>query len=184
MDVADVGAEVFDGRVGGFAVVAVGMVHIPERAQLVARERVQERTQAGRIGKHAAGLEEDRHAQRFRRRDEHFECGTDVRVVVMQRRDGDIWRLDVVRGLQERLHRLGAVRPGNVAGGIEAGDAQPGLPQLARRRRRVILVQRAAAIGQRGRILDIIEFYAAEAHRLRHADLVFPRDILPAAGGK
>lgn len=60
VNVADVGTEVFDGRVGGFAVVPVGMVHIPERAQLVAGKRIEQRAQPGRVGKDAAGLEQDR----------------------------------------------------------------------------------------------------------------------------
>ena len=184
MHVADVGAEVFDGRVGGFAVVPVGMVHVPERAQLIAGERVEQRAQPGRVGKDAAGLEQDRDPLRLGGGEERFERGGDPRVVIALCGHGDIRTLHVVRQLHEGGHGLGAVLARDVAGGIEARDAQALLPELPRRRCGGIAVQRAAAAGQLRRFVDVIELDAAEAHGLGHLHLLLPGDLLPAACGK
>ena len=184
VNVADVGTKVFDGRVGGFAVVPVGMVHIPERAQLVAGKRIEQRAQPGRVGKDAAGLEQDRDPLRLGGGEERFECGGDPRVVIALRSHGDIRTLHVVRQLHEGCHGLGAVLARDVAGGIEARDAQALLPELPRRRGGGIAVQRAAAAGQLRRFVDVIELDAAEAHGLGHLHLLLPGDLLPAACGK
>ena len=184
VDVADVGAEVFDGRVGGFAVVPVGMVHVPERAQLIAGERVEQRAQPGRVGKDAAGLEQDRDPLRLGGGEERFERGGDPRVVIAPCGHGDIRTLHVVRQLHEGGHGLSAVLARDVAGSIEARDAQALLPELPRRRGGGIAVQRAAAAGQLRRFVDVIELDAAEAHGLGHLHLLLPGDLLPAACGK
>ena len=177
-------AEIPDRRVGRFAAHAVRMMHLPERAELIAREPVEQRAQPRRVGKDALRPQKDRHALRLRRRDERRERRVDARRVVVQRADGNIRALHVVRQLHERCHRPGAVVRGNIARRVEARDRQSPLPQFARRRRGGIFVQRAAASDHRRIVLYVIKLDAAEAHRFGHLYLFFPRDVRPAAGGK
>ena len=59
---ADIGAQILDGGVAAFAEIAVGVVDVPQGAQLIAGEIVQHAAQSGGVGVDAAGLDENAHA--------------------------------------------------------------------------------------------------------------------------
>ena len=84
---AHIRAEVFDGRIGRLAVVAVGMVHIPKRRQLVAGKLVHQPPQPRRIGVDAAGLDQNGELHRLRVADQRLERFGDGHVVIVQRHD-------------------------------------------------------------------------------------------------
>ena len=59
---AHIGAQVLDGGVAALAEIPVGVVNVPEGAQLVAGEFIQKGTKPAGIGIDAAGLDENAHA--------------------------------------------------------------------------------------------------------------------------
>ena len=65
---SDVGAQILDRRIRGLLEVIIGMVHVPEGAHAVAGETVQDFPEQLRIGKDAGGLDEERHAVGFGKR--------------------------------------------------------------------------------------------------------------------
>ena len=183
VDVADVGAQVLDCRVSALALVAVGVVDVPEGGELVAGEVIHQGAEPGRVGVDAAGLEEDGHVQPLGLGQEAPQILAHRVLVVGEGAGRHVGHLGVAGRLHQTAHCL---RPavGKIHGGVEAGNFQLLLPELADGCRRLVLVEGAAAVLKGRELLEVVDLDAAEFHVKGGVDPLLPGEIGPAAGGK
>ena len=181
VDVAHVRAEVGDRGVGILAMVAVRVVDLPERGEVVAREGVHEGAQAARIGVDARGADEDRHARRGGSRQQRADGRADALLVVAVDGCGDAGDLHGAGGLDEAEDDVGGIGIRQVARGVEARDAQAAVAQRARRGHRVVLVEGTAALDEVGALEEIVDLDALEVCVDRRLEQLVPGEVLPAA---
>jgi len=86
----DIGAEVFNGGVGAFVKIPIGVVHIPQGAGKVAGEAFQHFPQPCGIGVNAAGLDQKGNAGFFRGFQQNGQVFLHLRFVILQCAGGNI----------------------------------------------------------------------------------------------
>ena len=183
MDVADICAQILDGLRGGFAVIAPGAVHVPQHAQLVAGEGVEQIAQALAVAVDAAGLDQHghvvlrRHGQKLAQRRAHgFLAAVGIRAHIGNAQLG---------GQADQLLQLVARgRVGQIAGRIQTGNFEILFAHFANGGGEIVLVKGAAALEQGLHALRVADLHAAKVHFDGRVDPFLPAAVLPAAGRK
>ena len=185
MHMADIGAQIFDGGVAAFAEVPVGMVHVPQDAQLVAGALVQKAAQTGGVGIDAAGLDQQGHvpAPGFLQQDS--QVLPNLRLIIVEGAGADVGNPGVLGHFHQALQPGDCgIAVGQVIGCVEAGDSQLLFVKLTDSGCGLIFVEGTAAVQQGVELGQVIDFDAAEAHIQCQIHHFFPGEIGPATGGK
>ena len=183
VDMADVSAQVADRGVRRFRVVAEGMVHIPQRGQLVAGIVVHQGAQLRGVRENADRLDKHAHAALQGFPGQEVQPPAHLFVIFLQGADGDVG--DLHRGCRpDQLRHLFDVfrRVGQVEGSVQAGNLQPLVPQRTHGFVPVVLVEGAGAVRQRGAAVEIVYLDSLEAELRSVPDLLLPGKVPPSAG--
>ena len=189
----DIGAEILDRFFRRLARVAEGMLHIPERGEVVAGEGIEHIAEFIGIGKYPYGLDQQRHAGLLRG-GQHFFQHPHHRGALIRERTSRILRAEAHIGYAQALrgidiiHDLGAVvfklrAVCDIMPGVDAGDRKPSLGHLAVRGVGPCRVKDTVFLHER-RLVDIVYLYPREAAVFGDGAEVLPCIVMPPESRK
>ena len=181
----DIGTKIFDGGVGAFAKVPIGMVHIPQSTHIIAGKALQHGAQTTCVGINTAGLDENAHTDLLGGIHQRRKIPAHKFLIFRQRTGRHIGNMGVMGGLHQLREHLYALRTfRQIHRGIKAGNDQLLIPKLADGCRHLMLVEGAALFQHGVEFGQIIDLNAAKAHFQSGLYHFIPGEVGPAAGGK
>ena len=194
VDVTDVSAQVLDDLLGGLTASEVGGRQLPQCAEAVAGEAIQEIAEGHRLAEQTRGLHEETHPACLGLGKDtgdqgghvldgglHLSLGsgggaeTDV---------GDMEAARHVHAMQDLGLGLGGSRGvGGINEAIDAGDGQLLLVETAEGGGGGVIVERAVTAHEHGAV-DVVDLHAGIAQRGGHVAELIEGMIVPPFGGK
>ena len=163
-------------------------MHIPQGSQPVAGVVLQEATEPGGVGKDAAGLQQDAHAQGLglgQQGGDAVKEGSFGGFIALRCPADHIGDPQIPGGGEHILQNVGIFRrAGQVQGGVQAGDGELLIPQITEGGGQLVAVEGTAPVRQGGVFVEVVDLDAGEFHFQGGVQPGIPAQAAPAAGGK